>query len=284
MKNLVWLASYPRSGNTWLRIFLTNLLEGKRDRPASINQLARAPVFKSSHFLEEALGYDVDCLSEQEIERVMPEVVRWHSKHAGARSFHKIHDILQPEFVLEAHTKLAIYLIRNPLDVCVSFAHFRGQSDYDSTIEALGNPQQKIAFNTSSFPSQFPQFTSSWSRHVASWTEHASFPVLVVRYEDMLAQPMRTFANIVAEIGLEFEATDIEAALALSSFEALKAQEQSEGFSERPHTAKSFFRSGRAGAWSEELTADQMRRLINDHKEQMRRFGYLDSNGNPIPY
>jgi hypothetical protein len=66
----------------------------------------------------------------------------------------------------------------------------------------------------------------------------------------------------------------LEKAIKLSSFKVLREQERRNGFIERPATATTFFREGKSGQWQSVLTPDQVQRLLADHGEQMKRFGY----------
>ncbi|MCI5132636.1 MAG: hypothetical protein D3904_14255, partial [Candidatus Electrothrix sp. EH2] len=65
-------------------------------------------------------------------------------------------------------------------------------------------------------------------------------------------------------------------------FALLKEQEEQGNFKERPANAPCFFRKGMAGDWQEQLTEEQVERIIRDHGEVMRRFGYLDATGQPL--
>jgi len=116
----------------------------------------------------------------------------------------------------------------------------------------------------------------SWSQHVWSWTRSPHHALHVVRYEDMLAEPQKTFAAMAQHLRLASTRRNLARAIERSSFARLKAQEREKGFRERPpHADQDFFREGRAGQWKNVLTSDQIDRIVRDHGEQMMRFGYL---------
>jgi hypothetical protein len=127
--------------------------------------------------------------------------------------------------------------------------------------------------------SHLPQRILSWSRHVASWVDLPPFPVHVVRYEDMQNNPQETFSAIARFSGLPYDADRINRAIKNSSFEVLQRQEHKHGFRERPATAASFFRKGKASAWRNNLDDTQVARIIQDHDEIMKRFNYLSGSG-----
>jgi hypothetical protein len=116
----------------------------------------------------------------------------------------------------------------------------------------------------------------SWSQHVWSWTHAPHRTLWVVRYEDMLADPNKTFGEIAQHLRLNATRRELKRAIERSSFARLQAQERDKGFRERPPYAdQNFFREGRAGQWKEILTPAQIGRIVRDHGEQMQRFGYL---------
>jgi Sulfotransferase domain len=164
----------------------------------------------------------------------------------------------------------AIYIIRNPLDVAISYAHHLSQStDWVIDFMNLKNAETEIT------EKQVNETYGSWSQHVLSWTRKPRPAIYVMRYEDMLAEPQKTFGALARH--LLFAPTDEQLADAIdrSSFERLREQEEKAGFRERPEKAERFFRDGRAGQWKEVLTPAQIQRIVDAHSEQRQRFGYL---------
>ena len=115
----------------------------------------------------------------------------------------------------------------------------------------------------------------SWSQHVLSWTRKPHPAIYVMRYEDMLNEPDKTFGGLARHLLFDAGEDQLAEAIRRSSFDALRDQEEVEGFRERPKPSKKFFREGRADQWKEILTAEQVKRIVDAHKEQMMRFGYL---------
>ena len=114
----------------------------------------------------------------------------------------------------------------------------------------------------------------SWSYHVDSWTAQKRPGLAVLRYEDMLADPLRAFGGLVQFMGLNPPRARLERAIERSSFKALRQQEDQKGFKEKSPFAQKFFREGRAEQWREKLTPAQVDKVVEAHKEQMRKFGY----------
>jgi hypothetical protein len=116
---------------------------------------------------------------------------------------------------------------------------------------------------------------STWSIHVKSWTQRSHGKLLVVRYEDLLADPYGEFGKIARKLGITTEEARIRRAVEHASFKTLQQMERETGFIERSDFSEKFFRSGRSGAWKDALTPEQAKRIERDHCEQMVRFGYL---------
>jgi hypothetical protein len=283
-RNIIWLASYPKSGNTWFRVFLSHLLAEKNE-DVDINSLHLTPIASCRHLFEETLALESSCFSNDEIDLMRPDFYRNTSfdTAVGAKNYHKIHDaftknqngewIFPPEV-----TFCALYFLRNPLDIAVSAAnHFA--CTLDKAIENMNNPQFALAGNKYTLPTQLRQILLTWSEHVLSWI-NSPVNVLVVRYEDMKFDTFNTFSKAVEFIGLDKTEEEIKNAISKSSFKTLQKQEIQNGFKEKQQNTKMFFRKGEVGDWHNHLSPVQVKKLLNSHAEVMELFGYLE-NGKP---
>jgi hypothetical protein len=164
----------------------------------------------------------------------------------------------------------AIYIVRNPLDVAISYAHHLGRS-LDETIAVMARANAEIPMTET----QVHEVVGSWSQHVLSWTHKPHQAIYVMCYEDMLATPERTFGGLARHLLLNPTPGQLADAIEHSSFARLRAQEESEAFHERSSKTGRFFREGRAGQWKDILTKEQVATIVNDHGPQMARFDYL---------
>ncbi len=273
MAGIVWLASYPRSGNTWTRVFVQSYQ--KPAEPADINQLTIRHA--AQHALFDQFGaVEVSDLTDDEVEALRPALYRTIAAAAADPVFLKAHDAFgltaegKPLFPPDA-THAAIYIVRHPCDVAVSLAHHSSLSLADA-VSMLCREESLLRDRAG----QCRQRLRSWSGHVESWVDEPRLPTCVVRYEDLLGDPVREFSRILAASGLAIDHPRLVKAIEHSSFERLQEQERAAGFAERPPKATApFFRSGRSGDWRNHLTDDQARRLVDAHGEVMRRFDYL---------
>jgi len=218
------------------------------------------------------------------VKNFLPDVFKnVNASYTKEKLFVKIHDAYtvntngQP-IVPEEPTYGAVYFIRNPLDVAASLAN-HNNSTIDEAITLMNTPEgtlakQKISAGALNINNQLPQLMLGWSGHVASWTHHLPFPVLVLRYEDMLKDTLPTFTKAVAFMGIQKSQEAIMAAIEKCRFDKLKEQELDKGFREKHRNSPSFFRSGQSGQWKTELTAAQIKRIVNNHKKLMLQYGY----------
>ena len=273
MGAIVWLASYPKSGNTWMRAFLHNLLRNP-DRPASINELTKFCLGEDhAAYYNQFDPRPCSEMSAGEIAALRPKVHESLTKAYPDSVFVKTHNYLgiesgKPLVNMEC-TVGAIYMVRNPLDVAISFSHHYGV-DIDAAIALLAN-KGAVSETTDT---RVRQFFSSWSGHVKSWTGKPTPSLHVVRYEDMLDKPSKTFGAVAAFLGLDPPRRRLRRAINNASFNTLRKQEDEHGFNERGEYSR-FFRVGRAGQWREALGAEQVASVVSVHREQMERFKYV---------
>ncbi len=281
MGGLVWLASYPKSGNTWVRMFLANLFANLPE-PVNINTLTNFTFGDNrADLYERVAGKPFDTLSDEDQNRLRPKV---HQLIASARPdslFVKTHSALAnlegiPTITPEL-TQGAIYIIRNPLDTAVSYAHHLNVG-IDEAVQLMGEPESRLATGGRlGF-----QFLGSWSEHVVSWLEAPGLKPYLMRFEDMSQAPDATFGALSDFLGLPKNPKRLRQAIRFSSFEVLSRQESRLGFKERPPEAERFFRQGKVGGWRQELSQENVAKLVADHSEVMRRFGYLDDQDAPV--
>ena len=274
--SIVWLASYPKSGSTWLRALLTNYL-GEGGAPASINALIGGWRASQRDLFDRHVGVPSSELLPEELLRVRPLFHELLAADLSRPTFIKVHEACLetaagPLFP-EAATAGVVYLVRHPGDVAPALAHHQ-QYSTDRAVAEMNRPEAELFGGRRRIHSVLPQPLGTWSGHVTSWLE-SGLPVHVVRYEDMLADPRAAFESVLRFAGFEPDPARLAQAVRNSRFERLRAEEERAGFRERQATAPSFFRSGTAGGWRDALTAEQVRALVDAHGAVMARFGYL---------
>ena len=275
----VWLASYPKSGNTWTRLLLANFLADS-EQAVRINHISEAlPGVQpcDRDWFDRATGLSSSDFTDDEVEPLRPAALRAHAAEAaGRRWFCKVHDALhataagEPLFPEDVSAG-AVYLVRNPLDVAVSWAFHAGGEDFSEIVTRMNDRRWVLKAGGV----LLRQRLLDWSGHVESWRS-APFPVLAVRYEDLLADAVGQLARMTRFLGLEGAADGrrLRRAVAAAGFTRLQEQEARDGFRERDPRCRRFFRSGRSGDWRRHLSAAQALRVARRHGAAMRACGY----------
>ena len=273
-KSIIWLASYPKSGNTWTRAFIANYALNTQD-PMPINEMRRFTFGDSMSFVYESFHKGpVQDLSEEHLLAIRERILENVAANGADMNFLKTHNINGQvhghKLIPVNKTRLAIYILRNPLGVIQSYARHFGL-DHDQTIYTIGHSLNCSVTNEKTVK----EYMGSWSEHVSSWTGTKKFPVHVMRFEDMKKEPEKTFGKLVRRLGLPFDKERLDRAIRHSSFKELKRQEETYGFVEQSANSKSFFHSGEAESWKSQLTPEQISRVRQDHGKVMQKFGYF---------
>jgi aryl sulfotransferase len=275
-RGLIWLASYPKSGNTWFRAMI-----GAYDDAESAVNINKLPKGHAAglKFLEPHLGFDGSLMSEDEAREARP-IVYLHVAGTDRDGPIKVHDANLPVsdgglLFPSAATAAVVHIVRHPFDVAVSVAyHFGWAPDFGRSVTTMCDSAYKIG---ASAQNQFAQVLSDWGTHTLSWMDMPDVRRITLRYEDMLenAADALTRALRVMYPAVEPDHPKVLKAVEATGFERLKEQETKTSFKERPKKMESFFRSGKSGGWREHLTAEDCAMLVECLGPVMERLGYL---------
>jgi len=279
MSGYHWLASYPKSGNTWLRLALSSL---SRDGapPDFAAKVGFAPIASNRSPFDLLLDVDSADLTDEEAEALRPCFYALEARRHAAPQLRKVHDAWtltstgEPLFP-PALTLGTLYIARDPRDVAVSLAAHLGMT-VDEAIAAMAAPEATLARGGKRGKTQLSQRLLTWSAHVQSWLDAPGMPPpLLLRYEDMTADAAGALLRVARHLGWATEREAVERAVAATRFDALFAAEEQYGFHERPLKAERFFRRGIAGGWRDTLTSAQADQIERDHATVMARLGYV---------
>lgn len=281
-RRIVWLASYPKSGNTWMRILLHGIAPATSGACApDINALDATEHAAARWLVEAVSACPTSELGADEIDRLRPMAYGALLQRRAGPVFVKTHDAYRlldsarPLFPASLSRRV-IHLVRNPLDVAVSFSSHLG-IEIDKVIDLMAT-DYCVDADSNSVTAQVRQYLGTWSSHVRSWQHQSQIPVLTIRYEDLVADTVDCLNKAADAVGLEVSDDTVEAAVEAAKFDRLQAMERRAGFREKPPTQDGlFFRSGRVDGWREVLSRRQAERVANTQKQMMARFGYLDT-------
>lgn len=271
LRPVSWLASYPKSGNTWVRMMLTAYRWGAVDinttgeivmgdcQPYAYHSVAPMQLCDMTPteilFLRHAALAHINARFPHN-----PVMLKTHSANIRAGSV----DMIPKEM-----SGPSVYLVRDPRDVLISYAEHMGH-----TLERAAETMNNMGSALDQGELGIYHHLTTWSQHVRSWAENAQFPVLVVRYEDLLEDTESEFKRILEHLGLDVDDERIGAAVEQCRFERLQAQEEENGFREASAKAERFFKRGAAGNWRSHLPQDLVGKIEEDHGEVMEIMGY----------
>jgi hypothetical protein len=275
MRRITWLASYPKSGNTWLRAIVDRIV--RPECPLDVNALGEtAPAFSglTARWIADR-GIEVPVSAPGEVRRYWAATQHAICSRSENEVFLKTHNVAAkfdcghfPDLSL---TKSAIYIVRDPRDVAISFAwHYR--HPVGLAVAALCSSS---AFNFKPQQIGRTELLLSWGEHVAGWTALKRFPLLVLRYEDLLANAESEIHRIAAFLGKQVSEAQVQDIAAATSFEQLRRQEVERGFTEAVRSG-GFFRVGKAQQWRDVNDQSVFQPLLDKFSRLMRRYGYLE--------
>lgn len=278
-QGIVWLASYPKSGNTWLRIFLYHITRIQMGVPLEgndLNRLNRSSIYEArlTPLFDHFLGRPTAEVEWQDIVPIRPQVQAEIVKRTKQVMLVKTHLALisvdgTPVINLGV-TLGAVYIVRNPLDVVLSLSDHMG-IPLEYAVECMCLDGYRVPHTAIEVYEPW----GSWRENVGSWSSTGQKTILPIRYEDMLSAPSQTFRAVLTHLGQNPTAAQIDEAIGLSSFERLSEIEKEVPFRERSANAERFFRVGRADQWRDKLNEAQIQRMVSFNHRYMRRFGYL---------
>ena len=276
-ESLLWLASYPRSGNTFTRILLANYFAADEEA-YDINKLAAfIPSDTSWTIWENAnAGVSASDSSETIWKTRAPVISRYRKMKAseelpGLKTHTANVQIFGVSgFDFRPHDRI-IYIVRHPLDLLLSIADFNGK-DLDSALGEMLTPGYGVRNDRIGGL----EVRGSWAEHVTSWVNSPPCPLFLLRYEELSTATEASLRAILSFLHVPIVEEKVRRAVAASHFHKLREQEEARSFVERPSITSSgrFFREGRSLQWLRKLNPEQAYRLADSCEKVMVPLGY----------
>jgi len=288
-KHIFWLSSYPKSGNTLLRAILVSLFfndEGKFSfdllkNISQLEQIERLSLIKKNYKHDFDKINNLEILSKYLLKLQTKKNLGFSEDFAFFKTHFANSIINNKPFTKEENIRGIVYLLRDPRDVCVSWARHSNLSIEDS-VNFLTNENACVSWggNTNLFKPIVPKvLLSSWDNHINSWTlKKWNVPILIIKYEDLIHDKKETLNKLVFffhkyyKIKIQNINEKINNIMKTTAFNSMKKAEQTSGFKEAVNGP--FFAVGTNNQWKEKLTKNQIIFLENKFKTIMKKYNY----------
>ena len=283
---IIWLASYPKSGNTWVRSFLNSLLFSKNGE-ANLSEISKIDQYpKRSHFIN--LVNEIDNLEELSSNWIgSQKILNQDNKIKFLKTHHAFCKYKNSSFTNDEVSLGAVHIIRDPRNVIPSILYHFSKKNYSEAKKFLFDENKALG---KKFDLKDPDvnkniFTviSSWKNHYNSWKQFKK-NYLLVKYEDLIQEPHKEFNKLAQYLSkllnLKFDATKINLAVNSNSFESLKKLENKNGFVEaikdkETGEVKQFFNLGPENNWEKLLDIKLKEDIEKEFETEMRELGYI---------
>lgn len=268
-----WVASYPKSGSTWVRMLVS---AAYRQTPCDF----RYGMDIGGYFFGAVSPVPIEHLTVGQQYQLRPAALfHMAARHGPVPSLIKTHHLhgafMGVPLFSPQWTRKVVHVVRDPRDVLPSFAAHSDQP-LDVTADQMG---EEGAHQPD--PERGHTQLGSWSTHTRSWLEAERFEVLTVQFEDLKRDTFGTAREVVDFLGWhEVSDEQVERAVEATDFDVLSETERraqqkwGSGFPERAREDQTFFRKGEAGTHKEEVPPELVAKIERDHGEMMERLGY----------
>ena len=282
---IIWLASYPKSGNTWIRTFISSIIFSK-DGISNFNNLEKIsqyPMRRHFHNLVENFQ-NINEIKKNWI--VSQEKMNQNNKIKFLKTHHINCKIGSDSFTNLDNTKGVIYIVRDPRNVVTSIKNHFSLNTYEDAKKFIFDDHRWLGFVSDKNKirdNKLPTLISSWSTNYKSW-KNMSENFLLIKYEDLLMDPDNEFAKIVkflsSILNIEFNKNKITEAIKTSSFDYLKKLEKTGLFGESVADIKSgdkkdFFYLGPENDWKKLLDNKISKEIEQKFQNEMKELKYL---------
>ena len=276
---IIWIASYPKSGNTWVRSIISSYFftdTGDFD----FNLLKNISLYPGPKYFKNKINKpgEVSLFWESSQKNIVSK---------EKQTFLKTHNALialnNRLFTSEKTSLGAIYIVRDPRNILSSLKNHYDFKDYNEAFEFMKNKKKYIWDIRKNNDYSGFQFLGSWQEHCKSWIKNQKFKTLLVKYEDLERDCYSTSLKLIQYIlllkGKESKVDEKKLFRSVEStkFDVLKKKENDFGFDESIKVNdinKSFFFLGPENKWQKKLPNDILIKVENEFQEDLKYFNY----------
>ena len=276
---IIWLASYPKSGNTYIRSFLSAYFF-TNDGVFDFELLKFIEQFPDKQFFNGFIKTKEEAsekwLSLQK-KLINPKKIKFLKTHSAYGAYNN------NPFTSSEVTIGGIYIVRDPRNVVSSLMNHFSLAKQEA-LDMILDENRGIKSNDNNYATY--TFLSSWSKHFKSWNTIQSFKTILIRYEDLKDNNEKIFSNLIKFInillnnneGIDYQ--KFNKALKTTSFNYLKKKEDRQGFKEAMFSEKNdkkipFFNLGFNNSWEKILEKKIIEKNESKFQKEMKELKYL---------
>ena len=275
---IIWCASYPKSGNTWIRAIITSLVYSE-DGLFNFDMLKKINLFPKRYYFKEFTNdySNLKRISQHWINAQQninaEEKLKIFKTHNGNYNF------FGNDFTNKNNTAGVIYVVRDPRNIITSVANHY-QLNLEKSLDFLLD-EKRFLFNTNnpndSSEENIITLLGSWKSHYNSWK--ISSNSIIIKYEDLLINTKSEINKLSTFLKkfTKFNVSDqkIQNILKTTSFEKLKKMEEKEGFEEASNSTIKFFNLGPSNDWKNVLGKNLIDTIEKNFNKEMKELGYI---------
>ena len=277
---IIWLASYPKSGNTWLRSLLSAYYYSKNGN-FNFELLKNIDVYPQQKYFDVKIDKPGEINSYWDISQ---EKIISKKKIKILKTHNSLLELNGKNFTKPQYTLGIIYIVRDPRNVITSLKNHY-DLDYEQSLDFMLNEKKYIYDIREKNDYADFHFLSSWSNHYKSWINNNLFKKMVIKYEDLENDTFKTLKNLIIYINRLFQVNEkideikINNCIKTTNFEILKNKEKKEGFSENAYSKKKnkkidFFNLGPKNKWREVVPKELHEKINNTFREDLKNLKY----------
>ena len=239
-KEDIFITSYPKSGNTWLRFLLANIINDK----------------------------NVDFSN---IEKIIPDIYRNKDSNLlkmPAPRILKSHEYFDPKY------PKTVYIVRDPLDVALSLFYFMKK------LDVLCNDSSEEEYVMRLLTGEFNGTFGSWADNVGSWygASKGSKKILIIKYEELISNTEHELKKVLKFLNIKYTKDQLQKAIKNSSFKKMSLLENKTNkfwLGKKMRADYKFVRSGKINEGKEFFSDKSIKKLTLECRELMKIYGYI---------
>ena len=279
----MWIASYPKSGNTWVRSLLTSYFYSK-DGNFDFKLLPKIYQFPAKRFFTEYKKNFTNITDTAEFWLDAQKKINSDGSFKLFKTHNAFLDVNNFKFTDTSNTAGCVYIVRDPRNVITSIKNHY-EHNYEEALNFMLNDKGLLYEKINNQFVNF-QFLSSWRNHYKSWIDNNKFfPIKVVKYEELenntikVLEEIVNFINSVAKFKNNFDFKKAAKCVESTNFDLLRKKEIASGFNEAPIGQKTkkkiiFFNLGKKNNWKKLLSKEMLDKINSIFKDDLKKLGY----------